>query len=70
MIPVPHELAIGEVLFPPMLLAALLGGAAALMTGRLLNRLQMAQLVFYPPLVLVALTVIYTVVIGTFLIGV
>jgi hypothetical protein len=69
-VPVPHELAIGEVLFPPLLLAALLGLAAALATGRLLNRRQLTELLFYPPLVLVALAVLYTVLIGSVVIGI
>ena len=69
-VPLPHELAIGEVLFPPLLLAGLLGFLTALATGRLLNRLQLHELLFYPPLVLIALTVLYTVVIGTILVGI
>lgn len=68
--PLPHELAIGEVLFPPLLLAGMLGFLAAIATGRLLNRLQLHDLLFYPPLVLIALTVFYTIVIGTLLIGI
>ena len=56
----PHELYIGEVFFPPMLLNAALGLAAALLTARLLNRFRLAQYFWHPPLVLIALTVLYT----------
>ena len=67
--PVPHELAIGEVLFPPLLLALLLGATAAIAAGRLMNRWRLTELVYYPPLVLLAMTVLFTVLFGTFLFG-
>jgi hypothetical protein len=67
--PVPHELAIGGVYLPPLLLASALGVLAALMTTRLLTRYRLAHHFFYPPLVLLALIVIYSVLIGTFIIG-
>ena len=56
----PHELYIGEVFFPPMLLDAVLGLAAALLTARLLNRFRLSRYLYHPALVLIALTVIYT----------
>ena len=58
---VPHEFAIGGVLMPPMLIAALLGVIAAAITAHLLNRCRLSKYVFYPPLVLLALVIIYTV---------
>lgn len=67
--PVPHEFAIGGVYLPPLLVASALGVVAALMTTRMLTRYQLAHHFFYPPLVLLALIVIYSVVIGTFIIG-
>lgn len=69
MIPIPHEFAIGGVYMPPMLVAGLLGVVAALYTARLLNRYRLGKYFFYPPLVTLALMVIYTVLIGTFMIG-
>ena len=69
MLPTPHEIAIGGVYLPPMLIAAMLGVAFALMSGNLLNRKQWSQYFFYPPLVTLAMMVIYTVLIGTFIIG-
>lgn len=65
---IPSEFAIGDVYFPPMLIAALLGLVLAWLTARLLNRFRLSRFFFYPPLVLLALVVIYTVLVGTFVI--
>jgi hypothetical protein len=43
---------------------------AAMLTARLLNRYRLTRYFFYPPLVFIALTIIYTVFIGSFIIGV
>ena len=56
----PHELYLGEVFLPPMLLDAVLGLAAAWLTARLLNRFRLSRYFYHPPLVLIALAVIYT----------
>ena len=66
----PHEIAIGGIYMPPLLLAALLGALAAVFTARQLNRYRLSRYFFYPPLVFVAMTVIYTVLIGTFVVRV
>lgn len=68
--PIPHEFAIGEVYMPPLLVAAFLGLIAAIVTAHLLNRYRLTRYFFYPPLVFVALTIIYTIFIGTSIIGV
>lgn len=68
MITLPHEFAIGGIYFPPLLIAGILGVAAALVTARLLDRYRLSRLFFYPPLVLLSLMVLYTVLIGTFVI--
>ena len=65
---VPSEFAIGGVYVPPMLVAAILGTVLAVLTARLLNRYRISRFFFYPPVVFVALIIIYTVVIGTFVI--
>ena len=65
---IPSELAIGDVYLPPMLVAGLLGVTAAWVTAHLLNRFRLSRFFFYPPLVLIALTVIYTVIFGTWVI--
>jgi hypothetical protein len=65
---IPHELYVGEVFFPPMLLDAALGLVAATITARLLNRFRVSRFFYQPSLVLVALTVIYTGLFSIFLI--
>ena len=65
---IPSEFAVGGVYFPPMLIAALLGMVLAWLSAHLLNRYRLSRFFFYPPLVLLAFAVIYTVLIGTFVI--
>jgi len=65
---IPSEFVIGGVYFPPMLIAALLGTAAAWLTAQLLNRFRLSRFFAYPPLVLLALAVIYSVALGIFVI--
>ena len=69
MLPIPHEFAIGGVYLPPLLIAAIVGVALATFSGRLLNRNHWSEHFFYPPLVMLAMMIIYTVLIGTFIIG-
>ncbi len=61
---IPHEIHIGEVFLPPMLLAGILGVIAASITSKLLNKYGLSKYFFYPPLVSVALMVIYTLLFG------
>ncbi len=65
---IPHEFFIGGVYLPPLLIAGFLGVVLAAWTAIVLNRYRLSRYFFYPPLVFVALTVIYTVFIGTFII--
>ena len=67
---IPSEVAIGGVYFPPLLLAGLLGAVLAWLTVMLLNRYRLSRFIYYPPLVFLAMAVIYTGLIGTFLIPV
>ncbi len=67
---IPSEFAIGGVYMPPLLLAAIIGTALAVVTASLLNRTRLSRHFFYPPLVFVAMAVIYTIVVGTFFIPV
>ena len=67
---IPKEFAIGGVYFPPLLIASLLGVAAAMLTVVLLNRYRLSRLFYYPPLIFLALAVVYTGLVGTFLIPV
>ena len=65
---IPKEFSIGGVYFPPLLIAGILGVTTAALTAMLLNRYRLSRFFFYPPLVFVALAVIYTWLIGTFFI--
>jgi hypothetical protein len=65
---IPSEVAFGGVYFPPLLLAGMLGFAATLLTTLLLNRYRLSRFFANPPLVFLALAVIYTVAFGTFVI--
>ena len=67
---IPKEFTIGGVYFPPLLIAAVLGVTAAVLTVMVLNRYRLSKYFFYPPLVFLALMVIYTLLIGTFIIGI
>ena len=61
---VPHEISVSGVYFPPMMLAAILGVALAGLTAVVLNRYRLSRFFVYPPLIFVALTIIYTSLIG------
>ena len=65
---IPSEFAIGGVYFPPMLIAGLLGTAAAGLTALLLNRYRLSRFFAYPPLVFLALATIYTIALAIFVI--
>jgi hypothetical protein len=69
-LPIPKEFAVGGVYLPPLLVAAFLGVILALLTVGVLKKYRLSKYFFYPPLVTLALMVIYTVLIGTFIIGV
>ena len=65
---VPSEFAIAEVYFPPLLIATIIAIIAAWATTQLLNRFRLSRFFYYPPLVFLSLVVIYTVILGTFVI--
>jgi hypothetical protein len=65
---IPSELTIGEDYLPPFLVVTLLAMAAATLTAHLLTRFRVSRFFFYPPLVLLALTALYIVGIGTWII--
>ncbi len=56
----PSEFSIGGIFLPPLLITSALGVAAASVTAVLLNRLRLARFFYYPPLVYVALAIVYT----------
>lgn len=65
---IPHEFTLAGIYLPPLLVAGVLGLAASVVTAQQLNRFRLSRYFFYPPLVFLALTVIYSVLIGTYLI--
>ncbi|MEJ2377518.1 MAG: DUF1656 domain-containing protein [Pseudolabrys sp.] len=65
---IPHEIDLAGVLVSPLLIASIFGLPAAWLTAKGLNRLRLSQYFAYPPLVLLALIVIYTGLISVFLI--
>lgn len=67
---IPSEVEFLGVYFPPLLPASLLGAAAAAATAYALNRIRLSRFFYYPPIVFLALAVIYTGMIGSFIIPV
>ena len=67
---VPSEFMLGGVYFPPLLIASILGVLVAWLTVNLLNRYRLSRFFYYPPLIFFALAIIYTGLIGTFVIPV
>ena len=67
---IPSEYAIGGIYLPPLLLASVLGVLAASIMAMLLNRYRLTRFFFYPPLVFLALAVIFTGAVGTYIIPV
>ena len=53
---IPMELSLSGVYLSPLLLASVLGVLTAWMITRILNRLDLARFVWYPPLFFLALT--------------
>lgn len=66
---IPHEFIVSDLYMPPLLVAACLGALAAWLTSKLFYHYRLSRFFFYPPLVSISMTVIYTVLIGTFVIG-
>ena len=64
----PIEAAIGGIYFPPILLATVSGVLLAWCITRLLNRLGLSQFIWYPPLFFLALAVICTGLVSSFII--
>jgi len=67
-LPSPAEFEIAGTYYPPILLSAILGILAMVLTTRWLVRRHLFRYVFFPNLVMFAMTVIYTLIIGTFVI--
>ncbi len=68
LLPVPAEVSTFGVYWPPLLLAAILGCIAAVVTLRVLNRHRLSRFFVLPEFVMLSMIAIYTVIIGTFLV--
>ena len=65
----PIEFDLWGVYWPPLLLAVMLGIVAMVLTVHLLNRYRLSRFFVLPGLVMIAITAIYSVIIGTFVIA-
>ena len=65
---IPVEFNIGGVYMPPLLVASILGVLTAMFIVRLLNKYRLSKYFFYPPLVFVAMSVIFAVFYGAIII--
>jgi hypothetical protein len=65
---IPHELAMGDVYFSPLLAVVILSFFAAAITAILFNKLRLAQYIVYPSLSFLSMMVLFVVVIDHFLI--
>jgi len=61
---VPVEFNMGGIYMPPMFIAAILGVVTAMGVAKLLNSYRLSKYFFYPPLVFVALVIIFMVIYG------
>ena len=64
--PFPHELALGDVYYSPLLLVVLLAFIAAVVTVLILNKLKLSHFFYAPSYVFVSITVLYIVLIDTY----
>ena len=68
LLPNPAEVEILGTYYPPILLSGILGILAMVFTTRWLARRRLFRYAYFPNLIMLAMTVIYTLIIGTFLI--
>jgi hypothetical protein len=65
----PHEISIRGIYIEPYLAAAVLGILLACIAAILMNRFRLTRFFIYPPLIFVAMAVIFTGLVGTILLG-
>ena len=64
----PHELALGDVYFSPLLAVVVLAFFAAAITAILFNKSRLSQYIIYPSLSFLSMMVLYVIAIDHFLI--
>ena len=67
-LPIPAEVDIFGVYWPPLLISVILGTVAMLVTVKILNRHRLSRFFVLPEFVMMAMIAIYTVIIGTFVV--
>jgi hypothetical protein len=65
---IPIEFNLGGVFMPPLLIASIIGLITAMIVAKLLNSYRLSKYFFYPPLAFVSMTVIFTMILGKFLV--
>ena len=65
---IPAEFTIGGIYMPPLLMASVLGVITAMIIARLLNAYRLSKYFFYPPLLFVAMAIIFTMIYGVLII--
>lgn len=68
LLPNPAEVEFLGTYFPPILLSAILGILAMVFTTRWLARRRLFRYIYLPNVIMLAMTILYTLIIGTFLI--
>ena len=63
---IPKEIAAGSIYLPPLLVAGFVAVICTALSVKLLNKLRWHRYVANPPLVELAVAIIYTVLLGTF----
>jgi len=65
---IPHELALGDVYFSPILLVIILAFFLSALSTLVFNKLEISQFIFHPPLAFLAIMTLYVVIIDKFFI--
>ncbi len=68
LLPIPAEVDILGVYWPPLLISVILGTIAMLVTVKIFNRHRLSRFFVLPEFVMMAMIAIYTVIIGTFVV--
>ncbi len=68
LLPNPAEVEILGTYFPPILLSAILGILAMVFTTKWLARRRLFRFMYFPNVIMLAMTILYTLIIGTVLI--
>lgn len=65
---IPHELALGDVYFSPILIVVILAFFLSSFSTLIFNKLRLSQFIYHPPLAFLAIMTLYIVIIDKFFI--